>query len=64
MLEIAERNGLQEQLPFTDVNGARAAYQFQNLQSFLDIYYAGCAVLRTEQVSRADVKERVQMMTA
>ncbi|MCV4677097.1 hypothetical protein OFC08_29860, partial [Escherichia coli] len=27
----------------------RAAYAFKDLQSFLDIYYAGASVLRTEQ---------------
>ena len=50
MLEIAQRNGLEAQLPFRNVAEARSAYQFHNLQSFLDIYYAGCAVLRTKQV--------------
>ncbi len=50
MLEIAQRNGLENKLPFSNVEEARAAYQFHNLQSFLDIYYAGCAVLTTQQV--------------
>lgn len=47
MLTIAGRNGVP--LPFTTVDEARAAYQFSSLQDFLDIYYQGVAVLRTEQ---------------
>ena len=35
-------------LPFPDVEACRAAYSFTDLQSFLDIYYQGAAVLRTE----------------
>lgn len=46
-LRIAERNGLG--LPFPDVESARAAYEFSDLKSFLDLYYAMTAVLRTEQ---------------
>ncbi len=44
---MAERNGLA--LPYPDVESLRAAYAFSNLQSFLDIYYAGASVLITEQ---------------
>jgi len=47
MLALAERNRLP--LPFPDVEAARRAYRFGDLQSFLDLYYAGAAVLRTEQ---------------
>jgi len=47
MFELARRNGIA--LPYADVPAVRAAYAFANLQSFLDIYYAGAAVLRTEQ---------------
>lgn len=47
MFELAERNGLS--LPFAGVDEVRAAYSFSNLQSFLDIYYRGAAVLVTEQ---------------
>jgi adenine deaminase len=47
MFELAERNRVQ--IPFPDVAAVRAAYQFTNLQSFLDIYYQAAAVLRTEQ---------------
>jgi adenosine deaminase len=47
MFRLAERNGVA--LPFTTVDEVRAAYEFTDLQSFLDIYYQGAAVLRTEQ---------------
>ncbi len=56
MLELAQRNGLTDKLPFSNVEEARAAYQFHNLQSFLDIYYAGCAVLTTQQVQIPPVR--------
>ena len=44
MFELAERNGVD--LPFSSVKGIRAAYEFIDLQSFLDIYYAGAGVLQ------------------
>lgn len=44
---LAARNGLV--LPYPSVEALRQAYAFTNLQSFLDIYYAGASVLRTEQ---------------
>ncbi|MEM9978001.1 MAG: adenosine deaminase [Cyanobacteria bacterium P01_D01_bin.2] len=47
MFALAQRNGIQ--LPYTSVEQVRAAYQFENLQSFLDLYYAGANVLQTEQ---------------
>ncbi|MBP1633139.1 MAG: adenosine deaminase, partial [Acidobacteria bacterium] len=47
MFRLAERNGMT--LPFASVEEVRRAYQFTDLQSFLDIYYQGAAVLRTEQ---------------
>jgi len=47
MFELARRNGIQ--LPYTSVDEVRHAYVFTDLQSFLDIYYAGCCVLLTEQ---------------
>ncbi len=47
MFALAERNGIK--LPFPDVDAVRAAYEFDNLQSFLDIYYEGANVLRQEQ---------------
>ena len=44
---LAKRNGVQ--LPYTSVEALRAAYAFTNLQSFLDLYYAGASVLLHEQ---------------
>jgi adenine deaminase len=44
---LAARNGVA--LPWPDVAALRAAYAFQDLQSFLDLYYAAASVLRTEQ---------------
>jgi adenosine deaminase len=45
MFALARRNGVA--LPFASVEAVRAAYAFSNLQDFLDIYYAGAAVLLT-----------------
>ena len=47
MLALAQRN--QIDLPYANVDEIRRAYEFSDLQSFLDIYYAGAAVLITEQ---------------
>lgn len=47
MFALARRN--QVTLPYDSVEAIRAAYQFTDLQSFLDLYYAGAAVLQTEQ---------------
>jgi len=44
---LAQRNGVA--LPYADVESLRRAYAFTNLQSFLDIYYAGASVLLHEQ---------------
>ena len=44
---LAARNGVT--LPYADVESLRRAYAFTNLQSFLDIYYAGASVLLREQ---------------
>jgi adenine deaminase len=46
MFEFARRNRVD--LPFASVEEIKAAYDFSNLQDFLDIYYAGADVLRTE----------------
>jgi adenosine deaminase len=43
MFALARRNRIA--LPFATVEAAREAYRFANLQSFLDIYYQGAAVL-------------------
>ena len=46
MMALATRNGIS--LPYDDVDAVRRAYVFEDLQSFLDVYYVGCAVLVTE----------------
>jgi len=46
MFKLAERNGVQ--LGYPSVAALRSAYAFTDLQSFLDIYYAGASVLLTE----------------
>ncbi|WAC49257.1 adenosine deaminase [Asticcacaulis sp. SL142] len=46
MFELAQRNGIT--LAFDSIEAVRAAYDFSNLQDFLDIYYQGADVLRTE----------------
>jgi len=47
MFKLAERN--QVSLPYASVEEIRQAYEFTDLQSFLDIYYAGAQVLQHEQ---------------
>lgn len=47
MFDLAKRNGVA--LPYASVDEVRAAYDFTDLQSFLDLYYAGAAVLQTEK---------------
>ena len=47
MFELARRNGIN--LPYGSVGDVGRAYVFSDLQSFLDIYYAGCRVLLKEQ---------------
>lgn len=47
MLSLAERNRVP--LPYNDADAVRRAYEFTDLQSFLDVYYAGMSVLQTEQ---------------
>ena len=46
IFELAQRNGVA--LAYPSVDALRAAYAFTDLQSFLDIYYAGASVLITE----------------
>ena len=47
MLALAKRNGVT--LPYATVEDVRAAYDFENLQDFLDVYYLGMSVLVTER---------------
>ena len=47
LFALAARNGVA--IPLDSVEAVRAAYDFSNLQDFLDIYYQGMSVLLTEQ---------------
>jgi len=47
IFKLAQRNGVA--LPYASVEALRAAYAFTDLQSFLDIYYAGASVLVGEE---------------
>ena len=47
IFQLAQRNGVS--IPYASVEELRRAYAFSNLQSFLDIYYAGASVLLEEQ---------------
>jgi adenine deaminase len=47
LFALAKRNNVA--IPFANVEEVRAAYDFSNLQDFLDIYYQGMGVLLTEQ---------------
>lgn len=47
MFQLAKRNNVS--IPFDNPDQVRDAYQFHNLQSFLDIYYQGANVLIHEQ---------------
>jgi len=47
MMAMATRNNVP--IKFATVDDIRAAYVFKDLQSFLDVYYAGCSVLVEEQ---------------
>jgi len=45
LIALAQRNGVA--LPYADADALRRAYAFDNLQSFLDLYYLGLTVLQT-----------------
>lgn len=47
MMALAKRNHIT--IGYPDVDAIRHAYVFTDLQSFLDVYYAGCSVLVTER---------------
>ncbi len=47
MFQFAKRNKVH--LPFTSIESLRAAYNFSNLQDFLDLYYRGAGVLQKEE---------------
>ena len=47
MFKIAKRNNVE--IPYKSVEEVKAAYAFDNLQDFLDIYYSGAGALMVEQ---------------
>ncbi len=47
IFRFAERNGIR--LPYADIDELRGLYEFTDLQSFLDLYYANTSVLRTAE---------------
>lgn len=47
MFKIADRNKIK--IDYNSVDDLKTAYNFNNLQEFLDIYYAGAQVLQTEE---------------
>ncbi|OZI45789.1 adenosine deaminase [Bordetella genomosp. 5] len=47
LFALAQRNGIT--LPWPDIDSLRAAYDYRDLQEFLDLYYQGAQVLQTEQ---------------
>ena len=47
MFSLAKRNNVQ--IPFKNINEAKKAYNFSNLESFLKIYYEGAKVLLKEK---------------
>ncbi len=47
LFQLAQRNGVA--LPWPDIDALRGAYDYGNLQEFLDLYYRGADVLRTAQ---------------
>lgn len=46
LLDLAAKNGVE--IPYKSLSDVEAAYEFEDLQSFLDIYYAGASVLLNE----------------
>ena len=47
LLQLAVKNGVS--IPYDSVASIEAAYRFEDLQRFLDLYYLGASVLRTEE---------------
>lgn len=47
LFELADRNNVD--IPYKNITELREAYNFNNLQEFLDLYYAGAGVLKTKQ---------------
>ncbi len=47
MFRLAKKNGIE--IPYMSMKDVKKAYEFDSLQSFLDIYYAGASVLKTKE---------------
>ncbi|MBU0925004.1 adenosine deaminase, partial [bacterium] len=47
MFSFAKKNNIQ--IPYKNIEDVKKAYNFSNLQTFLDIYYAGANVLITKE---------------
>ena len=47
MFKLAKRNNIE--IPYKNINGVKSAYNFSNLESFLNIFYQGSRVLIEEQ---------------
>jgi len=47
LFKLAKKNKIQ--IPFKSIDQIKSAYNFSNLQSFLDIYYQGASVLINEE---------------
>ncbi|WP_221795190.1 adenosine deaminase [Oceanobacter mangrovi] len=47
LLQLAAKNGVE--IPYNSVESVEQAYNFEDLQSFLDLYYLGASVLRDEE---------------
>ena len=45
LLELGRRNGIE--VPYDSVDDLTSAYEFENLQAFLDLYYLGLTILQT-----------------
>ena len=57
MFELGKRNKIE--IPFKSVDEIRSAYNFHDLQSFLDIYYQGSNVLKADSSSRCLKKHMI-----
>ncbi len=47
MLKLAQKNGIK--LPYKNLQEVKEAYNFKDLQSFLDLYYCGAAALQSKE---------------
>lgn len=62
LMSLAEANKVE--LPYADEDALLAAYDFVDLQSFLDLYYLGASVLQTEQDFYAMTRDYLEVCRA